>query len=498
LAELTRQLLFAPPKRRIAQAKRAEALHDEVDALANYPLDFIWYRITGYRAENVPPTLLTGSAVAPDLRLMIDTLTGSAAIPVTPDEPVESPQQLAARLNVSTKTIARWRQLGLRWRWVQHPGRRHKTIALTSQAVERFMDDHAQRVGRASRHTHVDPATRQAVVTRARRIAQAKEVSLNQVASHLAGKIGRALQTVRVILEQHERDHPQDRIFVDRTMPLDGPQKRAIVRTHRIGTPIGQIARDYKRTRSTIYRAVRHRRASVLRRLRLHYNHSPLFDRDDADRLIFAGFDSSGGPLDSIATPNKKTSPKRQSTVSVDDLPRSIQPLYRGPVMGDQPMRSLLLRLNYLKFKAANLRDQLDRYDPRSADLQRITGWIKQAISIRDRLLAGALPITLSVARRHLIDQEDRNPDRLVELLEGAVPIVAQAIDGFDVTRTQTFEARLTGLLMRRFVAIQKDRPAGGRAHRRLDDEPTLKRIRDAAAQCGIRLVNSPTPDGSN
>ena len=116
LADLTRQLLFAPSDKRIEQVRRAEQLHDQVDDQANYPYDFIFYRITGYHTETDEPTLLVGTAVLPDLRRLIDRLSRSVAMPQDPDEPTETIHQLAKRLNVSTKTIERYRQMGLRWR----------------------------------------------------------------------------------------------------------------------------------------------------------------------------------------------------------------------------------------------------------------------------------------------------------------------------------------------------------------------------------------------
>ena len=77
LEQLTHQLLFSPPDRRRLQVLRAECLHDEIDPIANYPLDYIAYRLTGYRSESGESVLLVGDAVLPDLRHMIDTLSRS-------------------------------------------------------------------------------------------------------------------------------------------------------------------------------------------------------------------------------------------------------------------------------------------------------------------------------------------------------------------------------------------------------------------------------------
>ena len=65
LAELARQLLFAPPARRAVIVRHLEELHDQLEPERAYPLDFLVHRITGYHAEHDVGTLLVGAAVQP-------------------------------------------------------------------------------------------------------------------------------------------------------------------------------------------------------------------------------------------------------------------------------------------------------------------------------------------------------------------------------------------------------------------------------------------------
>ena len=70
----------------------------------------------------------------------------------------------ALRLNVSTKTLSRWRKDGLRWRWVTPmPGAR-KVIGFTADAVERFTAQHGQRVSRAMTFTQISSDDRQRIL----------------------------------------------------------------------------------------------------------------------------------------------------------------------------------------------------------------------------------------------------------------------------------------------------------------------------------------------
>ncbi|MEE9212097.1 MAG: helix-turn-helix domain-containing protein [Phycisphaeraceae bacterium] len=474
---LRRQLTFTPPAKRIEQVRRAERLHDELDPAKAYPFDFIAYRITGYRSESKDSSLLVGAAIMPDLRLMIDALSRSVEMPAD-DEPVESPQALADRFHVSTKTIARWRKLGLRWRWVSRPEGGRKQLMFTQRAVERFLDQHQHRVERASRFTQIGQRDRMRLIERARRIARVRNVSLNQAAAHLARRSGRSLEALRMLLEQYDRDHPEGRIFPDHAGTLTPRQKRVIVRAYRMGVSVSRIAERFGRTPSTVYRAIHDRHAADLRRQEIHYAASPLFERDDADEVFLR--------------PEPESEPKTDgagSATAADDLPEPLRPLYNRPVLNAQRQRSLFLRMNYLKFKAARARDNLDRYEPRAAELDQIDSLLVQAAAIRDRLVAANLPTILSVARRHLIGHADQSTPHLIELLEIGNRVVIDAVDRFNAARDQPFESYLMFVLMRRFASDESARPTRARARAKFDADAAVQRIRDLAGESGVDLT---------
>lgn len=476
LAALAKQLLYAPPDKRVEQVFRAEKLHDEIDPTINYPLDFLWYRVTGYHREEGESVVLVGEAILSDLRLMIDVLSRSVTIRLDEhNEPAESVDELAQRLNVSTKTIGRWRRLGLRWRWVLPPGKRHKSIVLMRTAVDRFLAQHPSRVERAAGFDQIPTATRRALIRRAKRLAGSREVSLNRVAAHLAQKLGRGHETIRQILLYHDKMHPNDPIFVDRTVPLNGKQKRVISRAYRMGVPVSHLARRFRRTRSTIYRAIRERRAAAIRRMAIDYRPLAVFERDDADDVILRP-----GLMDEVSRALEQT--PLASMESVQDLPQVLRPLYRLPSLPAVLQRSLLVRFNYLKYKASHLRRQLDRYEPRSTDLTMIEQWLKQAAVIRDRLIGANLGLVLSVVRRHMISQTDRSTSRLVTLLELANATLMEAVDQFDIATGRPFEAYLNWRLMQRFVKGDALDGQPTRAYRRIDPKTILNRL-EAAAQ---------------
>ncbi len=109
------QVRFAPPPRRLEQLKRAEQLLTEVDPAKDYPYQFICYRVTDFRPDAYPGIAAARSGPDPRPAALIDELAVSLpAVPVDDvAEPVLTLEEISKKLNVTTKTINRWRKRGL-------------------------------------------------------------------------------------------------------------------------------------------------------------------------------------------------------------------------------------------------------------------------------------------------------------------------------------------------------------------------------------------------
>ncbi len=505
LQQLTRQLLFAPPQRRLEQVKAAEALHDQIDADRTYPLDYLSYRITGRRSATDPDDspLLVGEAVLPDLRQMIDTLSRSIDIPQNGlGEPSETVASLAARLDVSTKTVRRWRNAGLRWRWVLPTQGGRKCIVFPESSIQRFLQVQQARVKRATDFSQLSSEQRQQILSRARRIAEATDVSLNRVAVHLANKYGRAVETVRQILEDHDRNQPLDPIFIDRTGPLSARQKRVIVRAYRMNVSVKKIARHFGRTRSTIYRALNEHRAAEIHSLNLRGFTLPTFKRPDADSVFLTDplspDRSATSALRARLSHSDTTAPHRPHHVPLEDLPESLRPAYSSEVLTETEEHRLLVRLNYLKFKIDHLRSQLDRYEPRAAALDRIEPLVKLLDDTRQEIILGTLPMVLSASRRHIAPDTpaDRVQSRLLDLLALGHNVLVESIDSFDLTRNQSFWSYLHWSLMRVYAADVANRGSvdlldhelvvRGRARKRETIDTQVKKLAKRHSETGV------------
>lgn len=476
LEELTRQLLVAPVEKRIEQVRRAEKLHDDLDPERLYPYDFVHFRITGYRSET-EDAMLVGSAVVPDLRLLIDSLSRTVGMPVLADEPIVTPAELARQLNVSAKTIERWRKIGLRWRWAKVDRDQPPHLVLTREAVKRFQTREQQRIQRAANFSQLSDTDRGSIIAQARHLAEQPDMSLFKVAQQLAGQTGRAVETIRLLLEQHEHARPNQRLFSDYTGPLTARQKRMMIRSARIGESVKTIAEHNRRSVAAVRHVLRQRRAAVLRRLRISYVTTPTFTRDDADTVL----------LRSESSPDDTSTLPRGLDAAVLELPETLRPLYLPrEIFNADRQRFLLVRMNYLKFKAAKERDKLDQHHPHATQMRNIESWIRQAAVIRHRLFMADLPRVLLIARQHLQSLSNVAPTRLVDLLEIGHDELALAIDTYDAGENESFETYLNWRLVRRFARYE---PQTTRAHRRLTGEDMLVLLRRAASARALRLV---------
>jgi len=472
LRELTQELAYAPSQRRAQQVRRAERLHDEIEPTATYPQEYVVYRVTGYRPERSDGLLLVGQAVAADLRLLIDRVSGQDGVPPDEEDPAQPVAEVARRLGVSVKTIERWRHDGLRWRYELVPTNDKATssaqseprLVIPQRALEQYRATRGRRVDKAQRFRRMDAATRDAVLRRARRLAAATDASLNRIASHLARRTGWGAETVRLMLLQHEERHPDEPIFRNRTAPLTPRDQRLIARAYRMGVPMARLCERFGRTRAAIYRVLRLRRARALHRLKITYVPAPIFERDDAHEVILR---PQSHPL-SVAGPAEPTPLK--------DVPESLWPLYARYEPSSDAVRSMFARYNFLKFRAAQMRDQLDRYEPRVQDMDRVEADLAQARLAWCRLVQAGLPVVLTAARRQLADPATASSTPLTELLEIGHRVLLDWIERFDSGRQQSFRQSLQYTLMRAYVDADRDTHRPGR---RVSGEALLRQLNE-------------------
>lgn len=506
MKELARQLLFAPPARRVEQVLRAEQLHDQIDPDVHYPLSFVVFRVTGYQPESGTPASIPGGDLAPDLRLLIDQLSRSVGLPVRDDDPVDPPDDLARRLGVSEKTLTRWRHLGLRWRWALDPERHRKRVVYPRSASDHFIARHPQTVREAASFSRLRDTDLPRILAAARRLAAAHpELSLHRIARRLASETGRSVLTLRSILDKHDRHNPEAPIFPQRQQPLSARQRRLILRADRLGIPLRRIAEHLHRSPAALRRVLRLYQYQALRqRLRPH-SESPIFERPDADDVLLTDppMPPPSHPPSHPSEPGQAIIADRSDRATPDTppppaltpaqhpaLPPALHRLFELPEVADDIQRRLVVRYHYLLFKAHRTFDSLDPRQPAAGGLRRTGRTLDDADHAARRLLDASLPGILTAARRHLAADPDRSLAHLLELLGDGLEVFDHALAGYDLTRERSFPAYLNWQLLRRFAArtnVQSGpavpRP---RAHRRDAAEALARQL--------IARLSPPTP----
>ncbi len=213
------------------------------------------------------------------------------------------------------------------------------------------METHRDQVDRGSQFRQLTEEEREEIIRRARRMAVVGRGGLVEIARRIARKIGRSTETVRTTLKAYDRDHPDRALFPTTTGPLDADAKSEIYKLFRRGVSVEVLARQFGRTRSSVYRVVNEMRADKLRDAKLEYMHHPTFDdpaAHDADPRAAA------------------RTARRQSPRAVPKHPRACRRIWRVSTKSRSSLASrrahLFRKMNYLKY-LADRHPQADRPD---------------------------------------------------------------------------------------------------------------------------------------
>ena len=214
------QIRFAPTDQQLQQVEVAERLISEIDPQKIYTYEYVCFRITGYRPEAYARTQITGADLLHDLRLFVEDLSDATEQPAENiGEQVFTVEELAKQFNVSTKTISRWRELGLVSRRLVFDGR--KRVASCVRASTASCRTTQERVERGARFSQLTDEQRHEIHRpRSPRWPRAGG-GQSEIARRLAERSGRSVETIRSTLRQFDTENPELAIFPDLAGPLD-------------------------------------------------------------------------------------------------------------------------------------------------------------------------------------------------------------------------------------------------------------------------------------
>lgn len=443
LAQLLMQLRFTPEDKRRKELAAAEKLYFLVDKAKRYPFDFVCFHITGYNPKDgFDNELIDGRALLDDLELFIARLSGKLAEPVAElAERVYTIDELSKRLGVSTKTIGRWRRRGLLARKFVFEDGTHRFGFLES-TVEKFGQDNAELVGKASSFRRRTGKERQQVIRQARRLGAKTSLSRYQIIEQISQKLGIAHETVRYTLAEYETQHRDRPIFrkpVGRMRPTDAAE---LYRLHRQGLSIKQLMARFDRSRATIYRVVNQRRAMALLAKKIQSVPSAEFLAKGARAQIL------GRPLQAKRPdPEKRIEPFE--LVGENLLPEYLQILKTTPVLSRDEEIELFRRYNYLKHLVAQERHQIKLTRVSARLLSELEGLLEQAEDIRRMLVEANLRLVVSIASKHTSDNTNFS-----DLVSKGNFALIQAVEEFDYAKGFRFSRRASLNIAKEYARV--------------------------------------------
>jgi RNA polymerase primary sigma factor len=434
LEQLTDQVRFAPPGVRQEQLERAEVLMGQVRPERSYPYQFVVYRITNYRSDGQPNLLIPGEDLRHDLDLFLERVARTLQTGLElPAEPMFSLEQVSKQLNVSTKTVSRWRKHGLIGQQVMQNGR--KQLAFSQSVVERFVAAHPREAARGSKFSHLSMEEKDEIIRKARHLANVGG-SLTDVSKRIAHTLGRSPEAVRYTIKNHDRVYPGLAVFPNANGRLNPDAKLQIFNSYRKGIAVETLAKQFHRTRSSIHKVINEVKADKLLKAPVDYIPNPEFDDPARAADILGPMPDEEGFQEQLR--NKKV-PR--------DVPPEMAHLYEYPLLTREQEAHLFRQMNYLKHQLHGLHGDLAPSRARSQDIDRIEELQAKIGFVRDRLIRCNMRLVVNYAKKHA-----GPADNLWELISDGNMSLLRAVEKFDYGRGNKFSTYASWAIMKNFA----------------------------------------------
>ncbi len=466
------QVRYAPREKKLEQLERAERLFFEIDTSRQYSYKYVCFRITDYKPEMHASQIISGEDAKHDISLFVEDMSNSIVLPIeSTEETVWTIEQLSERFHVSTKTISRWRKLGLLGRRFLTDGK--KRIGFLNTSVELFIQSDPERIKRGEQFSQLTEKERKAIILRARELSNTGG-SPTEIAKRLSEHTGRSVETIRYTLKAFDESNTETALFPNRNSPLRDEIKRRIYQDFRRDEKIEDLAEKYNRTKGSIYRIIGQFRARRIMELPLDYIDSPDFAKAKIAR-------KESAYLKSITrSPGKKTAARRRNaknvgesnpqagfspetvdsnvfqetveTPSSDSLPPYLAKLYEVPLLTAEQETHLFRKMNYLKYKASLLRKRLSEEKPKARLMSQIETLYDLAVATKNEIISANLRLVVSIAKKHVGPFVN-----FFELVSDGNLSLIKAVEKFDYMRGNKFSTYATWAVMRNFARTIPD-----------------------------------------
>ena len=409
---LNRQLAFAPQAVQRTRLEAAESLIRSIDANRQYPIDFVTFKLTGYRPDDSAQEHVVGTILRADLVTMIQV--ASRLCPLVCDGERGHPldvDAVAARLGCTRRSLRTLRPRGLVFWWTSRCGHPQK-LGCPPDMLEWFA-----REMQTAAPKRLDKAQREQLETAASAyMARAStQVTLADVTRHVAATQQLGPDVVRGVLR---RAVDAGRVNLPRAKRLQRRDGRLALRAVRHGLPVSSIASRLSISVSSVHRSLQRERLALL----VRYLARPCMAIDPTSK-----FDVPSVPP-----------PRLRWDCTMLLNPPNTSTVIKGVGTSEANLKAIAASMGHLQLlvKAADPRGSIDAWAAIDASLMELTrrwwgvlvglrpsieaglsGWSGKPVSeiptaVISALLPGLVDVAIATLRRAQVGDAKRLPDR--------------------------------------------------------------------------------------
>ena len=237
-----------------------------------------------------------------------------------------------------------------------------------------------------------------------------------------------------ILPKRPSRSPGRDRARVEELSLVEGP---AVGRTERESLDHSPRAAGRGQARLRIAEATRGHTSPQPPEETIAYVYDHRFDEPDAGRRFLA-------PVP-LGTRGASACPR-----SLDRLPPYLASLYaHATLLRPEEEEALFLRMNYLKYRASQLRKALAPSGVRPSELDEIDRLLREALAVRNHIVRSCLRLVVFVVKRYARPGQDYG-----ELVSEGNLSLMRAVEKFDVARGFKFSTYATCAITRNLVRM--------------------------------------------
>ncbi len=221
-----------------------------------------------------------------------------------------------------------------------------------------------------------------------------------------------------------------------RPAPLDEASRGQVYRQWRKGVSLEVLSRQHGRSEASLERAINEMRAGRILEQKLDVMYDPSFEDPKAALTIL-------GPI-----PGSPANARQTKAKAPAGLPPYLASLYGdAPLLNREQEAHLFRKMNYLKFRAATLREGLDSTKAKTSVLNEIERLQEESLAVKNQIIRANLRLVVSIAKKRVGPSNN-----FFELVSDGNMSLIRAVEKFDFSRGFKFSTYASWAIMKNFA----------------------------------------------